>query len=178
MYSSPTKHIFEMNPPNLLILPAALILLLFAQVLFASGPIDPDAACNFLKQERFRGSMEYGQKKSGIYNCISLRKSVNKGEPTGSDIRYEVRGEDTQVTILLLHLRMRSHRLSVPVLKEFHHYANIIYKKIFLDQLPEEITKAIIAAVKGEWAVQGHKVSLNRLHDKALTYELIFSIEK
>jgi hypothetical protein len=167
-----------MNHSSLITSASTIFILLFAQALHARSPIDPGTACSFLNEDHFRGSMEYSRKKSGYYNCSSLRKPINKGEPTGSDIRYEVRGTESEVTGILLHLRMRSHRISIPVLKEFHRNSETLYQKVFNKSLPEEISIAITSAIRGEWAMDGYKIQLNRLHDNAMTYELIFSIEK
>ena len=153
-------------------------ILLFVQTLYARAPIDPGSACSLLKEDHFRGSMEYARNKSGDFNCSSLRKPISKGEPTGSDIRYEVRGTESEAIRLLLHLRMRSHRISIPVLKEFHRNSETLYQKVFSKALPEEISSAITSAIRGKWTMDGYKIRLNRLHDKAVTYELIFSIEK
>ena len=167
-----------MNHSSLITTASAIFILLFVQALHARSPIEPGAACSFLKEDHFRGSMEYSRKKSGDFNCSSLRKPINKGEPTGSDIRYEVRGTESEATGILLHLRMKSHRVSTPVLKEFHRNSETLYQNVFSKSLPEEISIAITSATRGEWAMDGYKIRLNRLHDKAMTYELIFSIEK
>lgn len=167
-----------MNHTSPITTASAVFILLFAQTLNANSPIDPDTACSFLKGDHFKGSMEYTRNRSGNFNCSSLRKPINKGEPTGSDLRYEVRGTESEATTILLHLRMRSHRISIPVLKEFHRNSETLYQKVFNKTLPEEISTAITSAIRGQWSMDGYKIRLNRLHDKAITYELVFSIEK
>ena len=167
-----------MNNPGFIKTASFILLLLFAQKIPAFEAIEPATACNLLKQENFRGSMQYSQKNSGIYACTSLRKPVNRGEPTGSDMRYEVLGTETETSKVLLHLRMRSHRSSVPVLKEFERISSLVYRKLSGDSLPEAISMAIVSAIRGEWVMQDHVIRLQRLHDRAMTYELILSIGK
>lgn len=155
----------------------AALLFIFSQAALAIMPINPDQACNLLKQERFRGNMEYIKQKSGSQGCVSLRKPIRKGEPPASDMRYRVKGTDSQVTSISLHLRMKSHASSIQVLQEFQKTSAYVYEQVLGQSMPEEITNSIISAVRGEWSIQGYRVSLKRLHDRTMTYELIFSIE-
>ena len=160
---------------NLLIL---LALLVYSLPLFATQKIDPEAACKYLEQERFRGNLEYKQhKKSQNYSCSSLRKPINKGEPSTSDLRYSVMGTESSVSQVNLLLRMNSFKVSTPVLKEFGRVTDVIYQKAFKDNLPLEIEKSILSALRGEWSFDGYSVKLIRKHDKARVYELEFVIE-
>ena len=162
-----------------LILSSVVVAALFSQALLANQLIDPVAACQFLSEQRFRGSLEYKQdKKTGLYSCTSLRRPIDRGEPSISDLRYQVLGTATEARKIRLQLRMNSPRISTPVVREFHHYADIIYRKVFAEALPQEISDAILSSLRGEWRRHGYLVKLQRIHDKAFVYELVFSIEK
>ncbi len=155
------------------------VMVLASQALYANQSIDPVTACNYLAEEKFRGSMEYRQnKKTGMYSCLSLHKPINKGEPARSDVQYRVSGNASEARLFSLSLRMNSPRLSTPVLREFQKYSDKLYQKNFGESLPAEIQQAIFSAIRGEWNLHGHKIKLSRIHDKAITYELVFSIEK
>jgi hypothetical protein len=147
-------------------------------VLSANQSIVPQDACNYLKEERFRGNLEYRKNKnSDSFSCGSLRKPIDKGEPTTSDLRYSVSGSESSVTQISLLLRMNSFKISTPVLKEFSRVSNVIYLKALNKNLPEEIEKSILSAIRGEWQYDGYSVKLIRKHDKARVYELEFMIE-
>lgn len=155
------------------------MIVLASQTLYANQSIDPVTACNYLVEEKFRGSMEYRQnKKTGLYSCSSLHKPINKGEPARSNVQYRVSGNASEARLFSLSLRMNSPRLSTPVLREFQKYSDKLYQKNFGESLPAEIHQAIFSAIRGEWNLHGHKIKLSRIHDKAITYELVFSIEK
>lgn len=159
---------------SLLALPA-----LFPRALLASQSIDPVAACHFLSEQRFRGALEYKpNRKTGVYSCSSLRKPIDRGEPLGSDLRYQVLGTASEARKISLQLRMNSPRISTPVVRQFQRYADIIYQKVFAEPIPPEISDAMLASLRGEWRMHGYLIKLNRIHDKAFVYELIFSIEK
>lgn len=155
------------------------LIIVASQALSANQSIDPIAACDYLTGEKFKGSMEYTEnEKTGKYSCASLRKPIDKGEPLGSDLKYMVKGNESEATQVSLWLRMNSSRISTPVLREFQKYSNVLYQKAFGNDLPAEISRSMLSAIRGEWHYHGHKISLSRVHDKALVYELIFSIEK
>ena len=146
--------------------------------LFAGQNINPEEACNYLEQERFRGNLAYKEnKRSGNYSCGSLRKPIDKGEPTTSDLRYSVSGSDSSVSQISLLLRMNSFKISTPVLKEFAKVSGVIYQKAFNNTLPEDIERSMLSAIRDEWQFEGYSVKLLRKHDKARTYELEFLIE-
>lgn len=136
-------------------------------------------ACNYLAEENFTVSRVYtGDEKHRYQGCDSLRKPVDKGEPLGSDLRYSVRGNASVANYISLTLRMNSAKVSTPVLREFHKYSDVIYRKAFSEPLPAEISRAILSAIRGEWQFNNHTIRLKRMHDRALVYELVFSIGK
>ena len=137
-----------MTKYNLIHFLALTILSIFSFSLFAGQNIDPQEACNYLTNERFRGNLEYKESKrsSGNYSCGSLRKPIDKGEPTTSDLRYSVIGSDSSVSQISLLLRMNSFKISTPVLKEFAKVSGVIYLKAFNESMPEDIERSMLSA--------------------------------
>ncbi|MGD2117220.1 MAG: hypothetical protein PVG66_02575 [Chromatiales bacterium] len=164
---------------NLIRYSSVVLLAVFSQTLMAVQSIDPLAACDFLSEQRFRGTLEYKQdKKTSVYSCTSLRKPIDRGEPTVSDLRYRVSGTADEARKISLMLSMNSARISTPVVRQFHNNAAILYEKIFAETLPQEISDAILSSIRGDWPRHGYVVKLKRVHDKAFVYEMVFSIEK
>ena len=166
------------NIRYLVIFPIMIIMLISGSSI-ANQPIKPQEACAYLTSERFRGDLEYKKNlTTDGYICSSLRKPVDKGEPLGSDIKYTVKGNEFETHQVSLLLRMNSHRISTPVLREFVKYSSVIYEKAFGEILPSEIKKSILSAIRGEWKMNDHNLKLIRQHDRAFVYELNFIIEK
>lgn len=155
----------------------ALLLFFLFSHLYAGEGIDPASACDFMRDQGFKGRMNYRENRNDLYSCASLRKRVNRGEPTGSNIRYLVTGSATEAREISLRLRMISHRAPQQVLAEFNTHASKLYEKALGQQLPDNISSAIRSALQDEWQFEGYRVKLERLHDKAVTYDLLFSIE-
>ena len=155
-----------------------IIFFISSNTLQADQVINPEKACQYLSDERFRGNLDYKPvKKSEVYSCASLRKPVDKGEPSTSDLRYAVKGTQNSADQISLLLRMNSFKVSVPVLKEFIRVTEIIYSKAFDMNLPEDIKKSMLSAKAGEWQHNGYTIKLLRQFDKTRTYELVFIIE-
>ena len=155
-----------------------LLIIILNNNVFAGEVVNPQDVCDYLKSENFRGPLQYEEtKQAGQFRCSSLRKNIIRGSsPRASDVRYMVTGSAEEVGEISLTLRMRSFKVTVPVLREFEKYVGVIFEKRFGEALPEEISSAIISATRGEWSRQGYQVRLERKHDKATTYDLVFTI--
>ena len=155
-----------------------IIFFISSNTLQADQVINPEQACQYLSDERFRGNLDYKQvKNSEVYSCASLRKPVDKGEPSTSDLRYAVKGTQTSADQISLLLRMNSFKVSVPVLKEFSRVSDVIYSKAFGSALPEKVKKTILSAQPVKLTKEGHTIILERKFDKTRTYELDFIIQ-
>ncbi len=157
---------------------AFIILSTFSFTIFSAQNINPEDACKYLTDERFRGNLTYHEnKRSGNYSCASLRKPIDKGEPSTSDLRYSVKGNKSSAEQISLLMRMNSFKVSVPVLKEFSRVSGVIYSKAFGSALPEEVNKTILSAQPGKWTSDEYTIILDRKFDKTRTYELDFIIQ-
>ena len=141
-----------------------------------AAELAPAEACALMEEEGFRGSA-YAEFEPGRYRCSSLRKTLIQGEPASSDVRFLVTGNASEVQKLVLELRMRSGRAPQQVLVRFSRYAAVLLEKAAGAEMPAEVDAAIRSAVAGEWQQGESRLKLERIHDRADVYDLIFSVQ-
>ena len=162
---------------NYLRLVFSLLLICPAGPGFAVGVLTPGDACAFLDQHGLHTAGGYSEFKPGQFRCNSLRKPIIRGEPPKSDVRYIVTGSASAANKLVLELRMRSGRAPQQVLILFSQYVEGLLGKVLKQEVPDDISSAIRSATPGEWQMAGKTLQLKRVHDRANTYDLVFSVK-
>ena len=138
----------------------------------------PQVLCGYMKDMGIPGSRKYREQGKGDWACGSTRKKLPQGEPAAaSDLQYRVLGSESQPRKQMLELRMRSDRQPQGVLKLFSRYVDVMLEKTLATRLTEDMYRAIMAPVDGEWHVAGHRLKLHKLRSKGSVYDLRFSLE-
>lgn len=72
---------------------------------------------------------------------------------------------------------MRSYREPQGVLRVFSGYVDVLLEKTLGVNISEEMYKSIMAPVDGSWRMNGHSLTLRKLHSKGNSYDLRFTVE-
>lgn len=138
----------------------------------------PQVLCGYMKDMGIPGSRKYREQGKGDWECGSTRKKLPQGEPAAaSDLQYRVLGSESQARKQMLELRMRSDRQPQGVLKVFSRYVDVMLEKTLSTRLTEDMYRAIMAPVDGEWQLDGHVAKLRKLRSKGAVYDLRFTLE-
>ena len=138
----------------------------------------PQVLCAYMQEMGIPGAATYRDQGKGRWACGSTRKKLIQGEPAAaSDLQYRVLGTASSADKQILELRMRSYREPQGVLRVFSGYVDVLLEKTLGVNISEEMYKSIMAPVDGSWRMNGHSLTLRKLHSKGNSYDLRFTVE-
>lgn len=156
-----------------------LVALLWTPVAGATGAefgFDPEVACNFMRDEGLHTRGGYRQV-GGEYECRSQRRNVIGGGPVNNTIRFSARGDAQRVVELELDLRVNAQGAIQRTHGVLVNHASVLFQRALGAAMTDEIEAAILAGTGGQWQLEGHTVSLERVPPGALRYGLRLSIQ-
>lgn len=137
---------------------------------------DPEAACDFMREERLR--MRGGYRVNGsVHECRSQRRNLIGGGRLNNTIRFVARGNADEVTQLNLELQVNSGTAIQRAHRNLAEHAAILFEAALHEQMPADIEAAILSGVRGSWNVSGNSVTLQRIVLSGPGYELRLRIE-
>lgn len=155
---------------------AAALLLPVVSTGAAEPVFDPVVACDFMQEEGLRVRGGYRQVGSG-YECRSQRRNVMGGGPVNNTIRFSARGDAQRVTELELDLRVNAQGAVQRTHGVLVDHADALFQRALGKAMSDEIEAAIRAGINGQWFLDGHSVTLERVPPGALRYGLRLRIE-
>lgn len=124
--------------------------------------LDPQAACDFLADERLRTRGGYRQS-GNLHRCASQRRNLGGSGRVQNNIRYIAWGDAEAVTGLRLELRVNSGSSVQRAHRQLVDHGRLLIKRALGAEMPEEVESAILSATTGSWDIKGSTVSLERI---------------
>lgn len=154
-----------------------LILLAARNAALADGfELEPAVACAFMEPQGLRTRGGYHGTGTG-YRCRSPYKNVIGGGAVHNTLRFTAGGGAERVRWLELALKVNSLTAVQRAHRALADHAEALFQAALGTGLPDPLESAILSAVAGQWRIDGHAVTLERIVLGGPGYELRLRID-
>jgi hypothetical protein len=162
-----------------LLLATGLWLALAAPPALAAGlALPPEEACAYLAEAGLPAASDYRAYREEKFYCWSLRRDLAAGDPVRHRVRYTAEGTAEAVSTLTLELQVVSVSEVQRALRLFLDYAKPLVRAATGQDLPEDVSKAVLSARPGRWQVGTADVVLEKANVRgAMSYDLLLRVQ-
>ncbi len=139
--------------------------------------LPPQEACGYLAEAGLPAA-DYRAYREEKYYCWSLRRDLPAGDPVRHRVRYTAEGAADAVTTLTLELQVVSASEVQRALRLFLDYVRPLVSAATGQDLPEDVSKAVMSARPGRWQAGTADLILEKANVRGpMSYDLVFRVE-